>query len=201
MAKIKLTTGGEYKKRHEASDRIIDFTDVEVRNELMRYGNVDSANIKIPEIGETHFYITTKALSLFNVINWIEQQRGEIEEIYFFVYTLNETIARYIVELSKRSKLYLIISDIMNSQREKERVITRVLEQGNSEIVFCHNHAKIISAKIGNEYITLTGSMNAGANARIETLEIFNDKKMYTFVENQYNLLKEKFRVQPRYFD
>lgn len=202
MAKIVVTSSGnDYKKRHEASDRIIDFTNVDVRNELMRYGNVDSANIKIPKIGESHFYITTKALSLFDVLNWIEQREGRVEEVYFFVYTLNEQIARYIVELSKRAKLYLIISDIMNSQREKERVITRVLEKGESEIVFCHNHAKIISAKIGNEYITITGSMNAGANARIETLEIFNDKKMYNFVKNQYNILKEKFRVQPRYFD
>lgn len=201
MAKIKLTVGGEYKKRHEASERIIDFTNIEQRNLLMRYENVDSAKIEIPKVGETHFYITTKALSLFNVVNWIEHQKGEIETIYFFVYTLNDLIARYIIDLSRRAKLFLIVSDIMNSQREKERVITRVLEKGKSEIVFCHNHAKIISAKIGDEYITLTGSMNAGANARVETLEIFNCKKMYNFVAEQYEYLKQHFRINPRYHD
>ena len=201
MAKIKLTTGGEYKKRHEASDRIIDFTNVEKRNLLMRYDNVDSAKIEIPNKGATNFYVTTKALSLINVLNWIEHKRGKAEIVYIYLYTLNELMARYVVDLSKRTKLFLIVSDIMNSQREKERLITRLLEQGDSEIVFCHNHAKIIAAKFRNDYITLTGSMNAGANARIETLEIFNCEKMYNFVAEQYEYLKQHFRIKSRYYD
>jgi len=48
---------------------------------------------------------------------------------------------------------------------------------------------------------TLTGSMNMGGTAKIETLEIFNCEKMYNFVAEQYEYLKQHFRIKSRYYD
>ena len=42
---------------------------------------------------------------------------------------------------------------------------------------------------------TLTGSMNMGGTAKIETLEIFNCEKMYNFVAEQYEYLKQHLEL------
>ena len=49
--------------------------------------------------------------------------------------------------------------------------------------------------------IAKTGSMNMGGTAKIETLEIFNCEKMYNFVAEQYEYLKQHFRIKSRYYD
>lgn len=186
-------------KRHGRSDNIINFSDVIQRNSTMRFEIVDSLNLKIPKCNESYFAITTKAISLLDVVNFFENKVGKIEECIIFFYTVNEKGAKYTVDLSKRSKLKVIISDIMNSQRTKERLITSIFDENNVEIVFCHNHAKIVSFKIGDNYFTLTGSMNAGNNARVESLELINDKKMYDFISNTFDVFKDKFQITKRY--
>lgn len=200
MAKIILRER-EYSKRGEKSKKSIDYSDEHERSIVMRYDSVNSAKINIPKKGGTNFYFTSKTLSLLDVLNWVEINLGKIDEATFIIFSVNEIMAEYIVSLTKRTKVKIIISDLMNSQREKERLITRLLEKGCEDVVFCHNHAKVVTAKIGDNYITLTGSMNSGNNARIETLEIFNCEKMYNFIAKQYEYLKQHFRIKPRYFD
>ena len=87
----------------------------------------------------------------------------------------------------------------MNSQRTKERLITKIFDESNVDIVFCHNHAKIAAMKIDDNYFVLTGSMNAGNNARIETLQIYNSKEYYLFIEKTYNQFEDKFQINKRY--
>jgi hypothetical protein len=185
--------------RHEASNKIINFTDKQSLNEIMRYSIIDELKLNIPEKNESEFIITTKPISLLDVINYIEQTKGIICEIYLFLYTVNDKAANYICELSKRSELKVIISDLMNSKREKERMITRIFDNTNTEIVFCHNHAKIAAIKINDNYYVLSGSMNAGNNARVETLQISNNKQNYDFIVNVYNKLKTEFQINKRY--
>lgn len=185
--------------RHEASNKIIDFTDKQSLNEIMRYSIIDDLKLNIPEKNESEFIITTKAISLLDVINYIEQTKGAISEIYLFLYTVNNKAANYICELAKRSDLKVIISDLMNSKREKERMITRIFDNLNVEIVFCHNHAKIAAIKIDDNYYVLSGSMNAGNNARVETLQISNNKELYNFIAKIYNKLKAEFQINKRY--
>lgn len=186
-------------EKHEASNKIIDFTDKESLNEIMRYSIIDDLKLNIPEKNENEFIITTKPISLLDVINYIEQTKGTISEIYLFLYTVNNKAANYICELSKRSELKVIISDLMNSKREKERMITRIFDNTNTEIVFCHNHAKIAAIKINDNYYVLSGSMNAGNNARVETLQISNNKELYNFIAKIYNKLKAEFQINKRY--
>jgi predicted nucleic acid-binding protein len=185
--------------KHKSSSKIIDFTDKESLNEIMRYSVIEKLNIKLPIKNESEFIITTKPISLLDVINYIEQTKGKIEIIYLFLYTVNDKAANYICELSKRSKLKVIISDLMNSKREKERMITRIFDNTNTEIVFCHNHAKLAAIKINDNYYVLSGSMNAGNNARIETLQISNNINLYDFIVKTYDKLKTEFQINKRY--
>jgi hypothetical protein len=185
--------------KHKSSSKIIDFTDKELLNEIMRYSVIEKLNIKLPIKGESEFIITTKPISLLDVINYIEQTKGKIEIIYLFLYTVNDKAANYICELSKRSELKVIISDLMNSKREKERMITRIFDNTNTEIVFCHNHAKLAAIKINDNYYVLSGSMNAGNNARIETLQISNNINLYDFIVKTYDKLKTEFQINKRY--
>lgn len=185
--------------KHKSSSKIIDFTDKESLNEIMRYSVIEKLNIKLPIKGESEFIITTKPISLLDVINYIEQTKGKIEIIYLFLYTVNDKAANYICELSKRSELKVIISDLMNSKREKERMITRIFDNANTEIVFCHNHAKLAAIKINDNYYVLSGSMNAGNNARIETLQISNNINLYDFIVKTYDKLKTEFQINKRY--
>lgn len=185
--------------KHKSSSKIIDFTDKESLNEIMRYSVIEKLNIKLPIKGESEFIITTKPISLLDVINYIEQTKGKIEIIYLFLYTVNDKAANYICDLSKRSELKVIISDLMNSKREKERMITRIFDNTNTEIVFCHNHAKLAAIKINDNYYVLSGSMNAGNNARIETLQISNNINLYDFIVKTYDKLKTEFQINKRY--
>lgn len=186
-------------KRHASSAKIVDFTDKIEVDELMRFDVVNGLNFDLPKKDESVFFITSKVISLLDVVHYIETVCGQIEKAIFYVYTINDKGARYISDLSNRTELKLIISDLMNSQRQKERVISDVLEKGNVNFVFCHNHAKLMSIKIGDNYYTLTGSMNAGNNARVETLQIYNSKQLYDFTENTFNFLADNFKIEKRY--
>jgi hypothetical protein len=188
-----------FKKKHESSEKVIDFTNELQCNAAMRYEVVRDLNFKIPLPNENLFLITTKAISLLDVVNFIEKQTGSISDITIFFYTLNEKAAKYVINLSGRSNLKLLISDIMNSKRDKERMITRLFDESNIEIVFCHNHAKIAAFKIEENFFTLIGSMNVGTNARIENLNIINSKEMYNFVLKTFDELKAKFSIKKRY--
>lgn len=185
--------------KHAASEKVFDFTKSESLNEIMRFEIVRSLNFEIPNLGESLFLATTKAISLLDVVNYIEQEKGLISEAFIFFYTLNDKAANYTCNLAGRSKVNIVISDLMNSKREKERVITKIFDSNNVDICFCHNHSKIASFKIGDNFYTLTGSMNAGNNARIETLQIINNEKMYNFVAELFHELKTKFLINKRY--
>lgn len=185
--------------KHEASNKIVDFTDKQSLNELMRYSTIDSLNLNIPTKNETEFIVTTKPISLLDVIHYIEQKNGNISEAYLFLYTVNEKAANYICELARRTNLKVIISDLMNSKREKERVITRIFDNSNVEIVFCHNHAKIAAVRINDDYYVLSGSMNAGNNARIETLQLSNSEAHYNFIKGVFKRFRSEFQINKRY--
>jgi len=185
--------------KKEQTNRIFDFTSKQSLNEIMKFSIVDNLNLNIPKKNESEFIITTKPISLLDVINYIEQKKGNINEGYLFLFTINDKAANYICELSKRSELKVIISDLMNSKREKERMITRIFDNTNTEIVFCHNHAKLAAIKINDNYYVLSGSMNAGNNARIETLQISNNINLYDFIVKTYDKLKTEFQINKRY--
>lgn len=185
--------------RGKKSRNAINFTNILECNEAMKFEVVKSINFKIPLLGENIFIITAKEFSLLDVVNFIEKQTGLISDIVIFFFTVNERAAQYTAELSKRTNLRVLISDIMNSKRDKEKMITKIFDESNVEIVFCHSHAKVVSFKIDENYFTLVGSMNAGTNAKIENLNIINSKEMYNFVLKTFDELKSKFSIKKRY--
>lgn len=85
----------------------------------------------------------------------------------------------------------------MNTRREKELVITNIIQNSNVKWCFCHSHAKVVSFRIGERKFTLQGSMNAGTNAKIENVMIVGSSEMYGFVESTFGMLYEKFRREP----
>ena len=186
-------------EKHEASDKIIDFTSQKEINEIMRFEIIKNLNFKIPNKNESNFILTTKAISLLDVINFIETTKGKIKKAIIFFYTINDKAANYTADLSKRCETKIIISDLMNSQRQKERLITKIFDNNNVEIVFCHNHSKIAAININDDYYVLSGSMNAGNNARIENLQINNNKEMFDFIETTFETLKKDFQINKRY--
>lgn len=186
-------------EKHEASNKIIDYSNAVSLKSQMRYDVIDSLNFELPKADEGFFAVTTKAISLLDVINYIEVKIGDIENAILFFYTVNDKAAKYTTELSRRCNLKVIISDLMNSKRQKERMITEILDNSNAEIVFCHNHAKIAAIQIGENFFVLSGSMNAGNNARIENLQIINSKKHFEFISDLFNKLKEDYQINKRY--
>ena len=186
-------------EKHEASSRIIDYSNSVDLNNTMRFEVIDSLKFKLPENEFGFFGVTTKAISLLDVINWIEQKKGKINNAILFFYTINDKAANYTVSLSKRCNLKVIISDLMNSKRQKERLITQIFDNSNVEIVFCHNHAKIAAINIGNDYFVLSGSMNAGNNARIESIQIINSKTHFDFVSELFDKFKNEYQINKRY--
>jgi hypothetical protein len=186
-------------KRGYKGNNVIDFSNIIKCNEAMRFEIVKSVNFKIPDKGENLFIITSKNISLLDVVNFIENEKGKLSDIIIFFFTVNEKGAKYTIELSKRANVNLIISEIMNTKREKERLITRLFDNNNVEIVFCNSHAKIASFKINDNYYTLVGSMNAGSNEKIENLNIINSFEMYSFIEKSFKEIKEKYRGKKRY--
>ena len=190
---------GNYVNRGEKSTQVFDFTTVEKINEIMRFDIVNSLEFSLPQKNESIFSITTKPISLLDVLNYLINKLRMPNEVFIYLFTVNAKAANYISYLANKTKLNIIISDIINSKREKERLVTKVFESNNVDITFCHSHAKIISAKFDDNYITITGSMNAGTNAKIETLQVLNNKQMYDFVANNYQMLKEKFNIPKRY--
>ena len=188
-----------YVEKHHSSEKIIDFTNQLELNSVMRYDIINSLGIQIPTLNQTIFTVTTKAISLLDVINYVEQKIGAIEKGILFFYTINDKAAKYTCSLAKRCELKVIISDLMNSQRQKERVITQIFDESNVDIVFCHNHAKIAAIKIQDNYYVFSGSMNAGNNARIETLQITNSIDNYKFIETIFNKFKAEYQINKRY--
>ena len=87
----------------------------------------------------------------------------------------------------------------MNSKRQKERLITQIFDKNNVDIVFCHNHSKIAAININGDYYVLSGSMNAGNNARIEQLTINNNKQHYDFIDQTFEKFKSEFQINKRY--
>lgn len=189
----------EFVEKHKDSKKIIDFSNKIELNEYLKFETVKSLNFNIPKKNESVFLITSKAISLLDVVNFIEQRRGSIKEAIMFLYTVTDKTANYISFLAHKSDIKIIISDLMNSQRQKERIITEIFDKNNVEIVFCHSHAKIVAINIESDYYVLSGSMNAGNNARIESLHIINSFEMYSFVCNTYSEFKEKFQINKRY--
>ena len=184
--------------KDEGSSNIMDFTKADVLDDAMRFDVISSLDIAIPKKDESVFMITTKAISLLDVMNWMEKKIGKIEEAVIFLYTINEKAVNYIVNLSGRCRLKIIVSDIMNSNRRKEKLIWEVLDNNNVDFVFVHSHAKIVSFRIGENYYTLSGSMNAGANARVESLQLNNSIRMYDFIDETFEMLRKKFSVKKR---
>jgi hypothetical protein len=189
----------EFVEKHKDSKKIIDFSNKIELNEFLRFKTISSLNFDIPNKNQSVFLLTTKAISLLDVVNFIEQKKGSIKEAIMFLYTITDKAANYISFLSQKTDLKIIISDLMNSQRQKERIITEIFDKNNVEIVFCHNHSKIIAINIESDYYVLSGSMNAGNNARIESLHIINSFEMYNFVLNSYFEFKDKFQINKRY--
>ena len=58
---------------------------------------------------------------------------------------------------------------------------------------------QIISLKTNSgKFLTLVGSMNAGSNAKIENLQIMNNKKIFDFISKNYHFLEQKYKVEKR---
>lgn len=184
-------------KRGDAGGKVFDFTNVDSRNLLCKYDIMKDSRIKIPNEGEGVFAITTKPVSMLDILNYIENELGAINEAIMMLFTVNEKAAKYIEALSQRAKLKIVISDIMNTRREKELVITNIIRNSNVKWCFCHSHAKVVSFRIGERKFTLQGSMNAGTNAKIENVMIVGSSEMYGFVESTFGMLYEKFRREP----
>ena len=189
----------DFVKRGTKSKKTADFNEYINTVNSNKCDLVKSLVFEIPQKNKSSFFFTTKTISLLDVVDYIEKEKGKIKECYLFFFTINEKAVKYTCDLAKRADVKIIISDIMNSKRDKERLITKIFDEEKVKIVFCHNHSKIASFKIGNDFYILTGSMNAGTNAKIETLQIFNDENMYNFIAETFDFFSKKFQIKKRY--
>lgn len=89
-------------EKHASSSKIIDLTYQHNLLSDIKFEIIKTINLEIPLINNTVFCFTTKAISLLDVIKYIERTNGIIEEAIFYFYTINDKAANYTCELAKR---------------------------------------------------------------------------------------------------
>lgn len=112
-------------------------------------------------------------------------ETGICEELYLSTWIISRDNIDYICEQYDKGNIQDItfIISVRQKQLKKANYAHMVEQFQKRDIKFrvCNCHAKTFSAKIGNNYYTVTGSGNWTKNPRIENYMVTNDKNIFDF--------------------
>lgn len=111
---------------------------------------------------------------------------GKCDELHLSTWIISRNNIGYICDNIDNGNIKLLsfIISVRQKQLKKADYAYMVEEfKKRDQINFrvCNCHAKTFSAKIGNDYYTVTGSGNWTKNPRIENYMITNDKNIFDF--------------------
>jgi hypothetical protein len=140
-----------------------------------------------PKPGEHYMIITEKQFNAFAmIVNLIEN--NTIDEMHLAVYRINEPTVTAIIEFIESGKIKkgtFVISSFFNQTKKPEQwaIKLRKFCEGNDSFkhIYTHNHAKVLAAKVADDYYVFEGSGNMSDNARIEQYRYENSKESFEF--------------------
>lgn len=144
----------------------------------------------IPKPGDQYLIITEKQFNAFAmIVNLIEQ--NIIDELYLAIYRINEPTVQAIIDFIEAGKIkkgIFVISNFFNQTKKPEQWAIQLREYCNTNINFQHiytwNHAKVLAAKVKDNYYVFEGSGNMSDNARIEQYRYENNRDAFDFHKN-----------------
>lgn len=152
----------------------------------------------IPKKNEHYLIITEKQFNAFAmIVNLIE--KNTIEEMHLAVYRINEPTVQAIIDFIDAGKIKkgtFVISNFFNQTKKPEQwaiKLRKYCEQNkNFKHIYTHNHAKVLAAKVKDDYYVFEGSGNMSDNARIEQYRYENNKESFDFHKEWMTNASEK---------
>lgn len=117
-------------------------------------------------------------------------QTGIVEHLYLSTWIISRTNIDYLLELYDKGKLKNLTFIISLRQKQMtggsgKAVYAYMIEQFQKrdriKYRVCNSHAKTFSAKVAENYYTVTGSGNWTKNPRIENYIVTNQQDIYDF--------------------
>ncbi|SEJ15969.1 hypothetical protein SAMN05192553_102684 [Cyclobacterium xiamenense] len=143
---------------------------------------------KLPEPGEAFFLYTLKSFNAFTFITYIIKHCGEIEELTFSTYSINERILSSLLRWYDKGSIRKIRMSISESVRHRMPKVYDLIELQRRdrafEVFYCWNHSKVTLIRSQGNYFVIEGSGNFSENALHEQYLFLNDREVYAFREN-----------------
>lgn len=143
---------------------------------------------KLPEPGEAFFLYTLKSFNAFTFITYIIKHCGEIEELTFSTYSINERILSSLLRWYDKGSIRKIRMSISESVRHRMPKVYDLIELQRRdrafEVCYCWNHSKVTLIRSQGNYFVIEGSGNFSENALHEQYLFLNDREVYAFREN-----------------
>lgn len=162
----------------------------------LNFEQILNENGGLPEPGES-LLIKTNGLSDTGSIFEAMNNTGTVDELYISTWIISRYNIDYIAEkidTGNIKKLVFIIS-VRQKQLKKADYAHMIEEFQKRDAIqyrVCNCHAKTFSAKIGNNYYTVTGSGNWTKNPRIENYIIINQFEPF---EHNKEWMEEQLNV------
>lgn len=139
-----------------------------------------------PASGECVFVYTTNQFNTMAFIVWLIRELGTIEELTLSTYSIGalqiNTLFKWYDSGGIRD-IFLYIATY--AKRTMPKNIDLIMAQKRSRpgvrVAFGFNHSKIMLARIGGNFISISGSGNFSENAYNEQYVICNDERVYNF--------------------
>ena len=140
-----------------------------------------------PKEGEIVQFVSDGASDTGGFFSALLEEFGEIDEMYLSTWTISmQNVKRLIDAYDERKlkSLYFLINDGLlktNSTKAIWGAINDLFSQRGIKYKAVNSHAKIFCCRIGENYITISGSGNWSENPRIENYIIIGGKATFDF--------------------
>ncbi|MBD3630510.1 hypothetical protein [Cyclobacterium sp.] len=142
----------------------------------------------LPEPGEAIFLYTLKSFNAFTFITYIIKHCGEIDELTFSTYSINERILSSLLRWYDKGSIRKIRMSISESVKHRMPKVFDLIElqrkERNFEVCYCWNHSKVTLIRSQGNYFVIEGSGNFSENAMHEQYVFVNDQQLFEFRSN-----------------
>ena len=150
-----------------------------------------------PRPGEQYVIVTEKQFNAFALICSLIEN-NVIDEMYLAIYRINQPTVQAIIEFIEEGKIKqgtFVISSFFNQTKNPEQwaIMLRDFCETNNDFrhIYTHNHAKVLAARVRDDYYVFEGSGNMSDNARIEQYRYENNKQVFEFHKEWMNSISE----------
>lgn len=139
----------------------------------------------LPQPGEAFFLYTLKSFNAFTFITYIIKNCGEIDELTFSTYSINERILSSLLRWYDKGSIRKIRMSISESIKHRMPKVYDLIElqrkERNVDVCYCWNHSKVTLIRSQGNYFVIEGSGNFSENAMHEQYVFVNDKQLFEF--------------------